>query len=337
MGHPGPVVARPRLPFLVLAHLGERPGVDLGVGAAGDERRHAPHGVGTSPVAGGDEQVGVGLHEGHGHRHLVAVGEHPGRVVAELLDHREDVVPSPGVEPGGVVPQLVEDLVHLQGGQDGLDEHGGPDGAVGDSPRLLGGDEDVVPQSRLEVGLQLGQVEVGAAAPGDEGGGVVEEEQPEVEQGRRYRVAVDEHVGVDQVPAAGSDHQRRRVLTERVVAPVRRGQLDGAPDGVDQVDLALDQVPPGGGARVLEVGHEHPGAGVEGVDHHLPVDRPGDLAAAVGQVGRSRRPPSTRPPECRRSPRASPGSPRRRCGAGAPSSPPAVAGGWARTGDGARR
>src|SRR5262249_19982398 len=38
--------------------------------------------------------------------------------------------------------------------------------------------------------------------------------------------------------------------------------------------------------RVLEVGHEDPRAGVERVDHHLAVDRPGDLAAAVDEVGR---------------------------------------------------
>ena len=34
--------------------------------------------------------------------------------VAELLDHAEDVVPAPGVEPGCVLAQLVQDLVHLE-------------------------------------------------------------------------------------------------------------------------------------------------------------------------------------------------------------------------------
>ena len=43
-----------------------------------------------------------------------AVGQHERRVVAELLDDAEDVVPAPGVEPGGVLAQLVEDLVHLE-------------------------------------------------------------------------------------------------------------------------------------------------------------------------------------------------------------------------------
>ena len=46
-----------------------------------------------------------------------------------------------------------------------------------------------------------------------------------------------------------------------------------------------------GRVGVLEVGHEHPGAGVEGVDHHLGVSRPGDLDPPVGQVGRGGRDP----------------------------------------------
>jgi hypothetical protein len=36
----------------------------------------------------------------------------------ELLDHAEDVVPAAGVQAGGVLAQLEQDLVHLEGGQD---------------------------------------------------------------------------------------------------------------------------------------------------------------------------------------------------------------------------
>ena len=63
---------------------------------------------------------------------------------------------------------------------------------------------------------------------------------------------------------------------------------------------------PGRRVRVLEVGHEHLRARVEGVDHHLAVDRAGDLDAAVLQLGRRRRRPASRP----RAPRASPGGSR---------------------------
>ncbi len=49
--------------------------------------------------------------------------------------------------------------------------------------------------------------------------------------------------------------------------------------------MTLDDVLPGRRARVLEVGHEDARARVESVDHHLPVDRTGDLATPVGEVG----------------------------------------------------
>ena len=46
---------------------------------------------------------------------------------------------------------------------------------------------------------------------------------------------------------------------------------------------------PGRRVRVLEIGHEHFRAGVERVDHHLAIGRPGDLDAAVLQIRRDRR------------------------------------------------
>jgi hypothetical protein len=64
---------------------------------------------------------------------------------------------------------------------------------------------------------------------------------------------------------------------------------DGSADGVAEVDLAFDEVVPGGRGGVLEVGHEDLGAGVERVDDHLAVDGAGDLDAAVEQVGGERR------------------------------------------------
>jgi len=58
--------------------------------------------------------------------------------------------------------ELVEDLVHLEGGEDGFDEDGGADGALGDVEELLGADEDVIPEAGFEVRLELGEIEVGA-------------------------------------------------------------------------------------------------------------------------------------------------------------------------------
>ena len=46
---------------------------------------------------------------------------------------------------------------------------------------------------------------------------------------------------------------------------------------------------PGRRVGVLEIGHEDARAGIERIDDHLAVGRPGDLDAAVVEVGRDRR------------------------------------------------
>ena len=134
---PGAVEAVGGLAGLVVADLLEGGLVDLLV-LARDERRHAADRVRAALVAGADQQLGVGAHERHGHRHRVAVGQQevaaPG---AELLDDGEHVVPAAGVEPGGVVAQLVEDLLHLERGRVGLDQHGRADRALRDAERVL--------------------------------------------------------------------------------------------------------------------------------------------------------------------------------------------------------
>ena len=135
-------------------------------------------------VAGLDRQQRVGPHEVGRHRHQGAVGQHEVRVAAELLDDAEDVVPAAAVEPGRVLAQLVEDLVHLEGGEDRLDEDGGADGAPREPRSLLDHQEDVVPEARLEVALELGQVEVRPRALGQQGRGVVEHVEREVEDAR---------------------------------------------------------------------------------------------------------------------------------------------------------
>src|SRR5882672_11919417 len=117
------------------------------------------------------------------HRHAPAVGEDAVRSVSELLDEAEDVVPAAAVQAGGVVLQLVENLVHLERGENRLDQDGRADRAAGDAELVLREVEHVIPETRLEVTLELGQVEVGPRALRDERRGVVKEEQPEIEQG----------------------------------------------------------------------------------------------------------------------------------------------------------
>ena len=224
---------------------------------------------------------------GCGHGHLAAVRQHEARAAgAEVLDQGEDVVPAAGVQARGVVAQFVEDLLHLERGGDGLDQHGGADGALRDAQQVLGQDEDVVPQPGLEVVLDLRQVEVRALALGDQAAGVVEEVQAEVHDAAGDRGAVDEHVLLRQVPAAGPDHDRGQLPggAELVLLALRGGEVDPALQGVGEVQLALDDVAPRRGGGVLHVREPHLGAGVQRVDGHLLVHRPGDLHAAVLQA-----------------------------------------------------
>src|SRR5205814_8152467 len=57
-----------------------------------------------------------------------------------------------------------------------------------------------------------------------------------------------------------------------------------ARDGRMEYQLALDTFWPGGRVRALEVRHEHAPPGVEGIDHHLAIRRPGDLDPPVLQI-----------------------------------------------------
>ena len=189
-----------------------------------------------------------------------------------------------------MVAQLVEDLVHLERGLDRLDQHGRADRALRDPDVLLREREDVVPQLRLAVRLELRQVEVRAAAGRDEGLRVVGEVQAEVdERARRVhrtpRAVVELQVLLDEVPAARTEHDRRGLRRgDAVLLALGARVLEVPAQEVEQAQLTLDDVRPRGARRVLVVGEPHLRAGVQRVDRHLPVGRTGDLDAAVLQA-----------------------------------------------------
>ena len=147
---------------------------------------------------------------------------------ASFLIAAEQVVPAAGVEPGGVLAQLVQDLVHLERGEDRLDQDGRPDRAARDPERRLGVDEDVVPEPRLGVALELGQVEVRPAPATERLGAVVEQVQPEVEQAGRHRRAVDEHAatrpGASRAAGRAASRSARRAGTPCPRASRRRAR-----------------------------------------------------------------------------------------------------------------
>ena len=55
-----------------------------------------------------------------------------------------------------MIAQFVKDLVHLERGGDGFDEHRGSNGPSGNSQLVLRRGEDVGPQPGLEVIFQFG-------------------------------------------------------------------------------------------------------------------------------------------------------------------------------------
>ena len=184
--------------------------------------------------------------------------------------------------------QFVQDFVHLEGGQDGFDQHGRLDRALRQAQFVLRHDEDVVPQARFQVRFHLRQVEVRTGAARQLLLGVVEHEQGEVEDAAGDALAVDQHVLFIEVPAARTHDQGGDLVVELVGLAVLL-ERNRAAHGVAHIDLAGDLVVPVRRVRIFEVGHVAVGAGVEGVDDHLALDRTGDFHAAAFQRLRNRR------------------------------------------------
>src|SRR5438067_2522888 len=108
------------------------------------------------------------------HGNQRAIRETELAMVPELLDARKDIVPPPAVESRRMLTHLVQDLVHLERGKNGLDQHRRLDRAARDAEPVLRHDEDVVPQPRLEMAFELGQIKIGRGASREELFGVVE-------------------------------------------------------------------------------------------------------------------------------------------------------------------
>ena len=143
--------------------------------------------------------------------------------------------------------------------------------------------EHVVPEASLVVVLQLWEVEVRGRTPVEGLSGVMEEDEAEVHEAGRRWLTVDLDVTLGEVPTPWPDDQRGGLVVDGVTLAVAlEGEVTA--NGVAHVDLTVEHVVPGRGAGVLEVGHEYPGTGVQGVDHHLAFRRSGDLDASVEQV-----------------------------------------------------
>src|ERR1700686_4532277 len=101
-----------------------------------------------------------------------------------------------------MLAQLVEDLVHLECGQDGFDEHRRPNRSLGNAQLVLRHHKDVVPETRLKVALQFWQVEVGAGAFLKQFADIVVKVETKVENAAGDWLAIDQYMLLVQVPAA---------------------------------------------------------------------------------------------------------------------------------------
>ena len=146
------------------------------------------------------------------HSYLGAVGINELRMIAELFDGAKDIVPAATVQTRGVLPQLIEDFVHLKGRQDGLDENRRFNSTLGNAQLILSQYKHIVPQPGFQVALQLRQVKVRAGSLLKQRFDVVEEIQAKIKQSTGNFLAIDQHVLLWQVPAARANQQCGRLF-----------------------------------------------------------------------------------------------------------------------------
>ena len=139
------------------------------------------------------------------------------------------------------------------------------------------------------MALHLGQIEIGTASTRDQFLRVVVKKQSKVEKAPGDWFAIDQHMLLRQMPAARPGHKHGDLLIELVLFSFGIGEINCAANGVAQIDLTFHHVPPGRRVRVFKIRHEDLCAGIQRVDNHLAIGRPGDFDPAVLDVARDRR------------------------------------------------
>src|SRR5207245_3816497 len=92
--------------------------------------------------------------------------------------------------------------------------------------------EDVVPEARLEMALQLGEIEVGPTPFGQQPLRVVEEIEAEIEEAAGHRRAAHLDMPLVEVPPAGTDHEGGHPVVQPVFLALGALERDTAFDGV---------------------------------------------------------------------------------------------------------
>lgn len=100
--------------------------------------------------------------------------------------------------------QLKQDLLHLKGSWERLDQNSAPNGAKRHANVRLREGEDIIPETGFAVVLHLRKVEIRSRSALDEFLGVVIEIHRKVKHRCGDRSIVDRNAGFIKMPAAGS-------------------------------------------------------------------------------------------------------------------------------------
>src|SRR5690606_26433399 len=124
------------------------------------------------------------------------------------------------VQPRGVVSELIKDLIHLEGGQNRLDQHSSLDCCARDAQALLGVLEDLVPEPGLKMRLYLWQIEIRPSAVPQKLHRVMEEIQAKVKErgGHGLSMPWRRKVFLKKVPASRANKENRSFLSRVVLA-----------------------------------------------------------------------------------------------------------------------
>jgi len=108
---------------------------------------HASHCMDTALMTGVDEQIGVTPHKVLSHANLCPIGEQSIRVTLECLDVAENVIPSTTIEANRMVPQFIQDFIHLKHCWKCFNQDSGPNASVLNSSPFLCPVKHIIPYS----------------------------------------------------------------------------------------------------------------------------------------------------------------------------------------------
>jgi hypothetical protein len=183
-------------------------------------------------VTGLDKKSNICVHKRYSHRDIFTVGKNSNTVCPALLDEAEDIIPPDVVvfqhinvlmdnfgknlpstiQSRRVSSQFEQDLLHVEGCRQGLDENGSTNRSVWNSDVGLGKVEDIIPKTGFEVMFHFWEIEVRTVATLDEFLRVVIKIDCKIKQRTRNGSIVNSHTRFIKMPSSGSAMERRKKI-----------------------------------------------------------------------------------------------------------------------------